>query len=879
MTLNETKKRKMYCPHNSVLFKACLAIFPNENDLSNEFHSASFMTHLLLTWASSKGVYNNSLNFRKQERKLENFLLQQHIYPETLRSYQESFRNSLVLEQTVRNYERSNKNNKRQKKKEEMIPLPRTIHDTHTTMLPNKEPEKIIDKEALQLMGDTVNRETNSTTNNIQMESIIQNDNIDDNRTDIQDTFKLRHMTKTKKNKSNKKENPLSISTRSSNPSCPLGCRPSCNRNKCKICFPLRLHHPSDICMEDDHRQTKQNKTDNRRKKKDVTDNKPMSNNYNEDTITNNNGSFDQDRSTILLRIEKLEKLVPVLDIEKSSRDVTLPQIIEMISMLVPEPDDQQNFRHDLLRTVLEIQMNDENPNVGKETIYTKYISIDTCQNLFHKYTGDQISIKQLPPGFLEGPSNNPTDDAIFLVQCTTDGNFHPDPIRQKPSIESYLDSPSYLDAQPRIGKRPPIAVSADIVTRKQLYVNNLILVNPAASCYHDPNGIRSSKWPSGSGYYPINWTIDHTKIDDIMKSTEYLSLRNNEELQRIYWSNKSYLDVFAGENSVVQSVSRVWAIHYKPIDNNKNNCNSMAVTNVRGVQMDDSKGTFIVPDFFEPFTNQDVTSEDTNVNDYFNEEEYLDVNFRIDLAKSDAQKPTCRGYVPRRLHKNLGRTQTEGSSNHKPLIWDSTIQGPLDLSIWVMEQNVVRKDGFVTTCPQRPLTVTSISVRNVKNDEDEALLEQCNNIGEHHIGKQSNRQGDMGTMRGVGLHKAQAATQLSDFVTQKEFPHDQCSHLCQLSAAYLSKAHPRQLIAMRSAERSFGVLPGKKSMGGYRGVTASLDQSVDLANPSHFDPKDGSIAASIWTERIKKRAINWYFVLPNVQVQYNGVTYFGVII
>ena len=597
-----------------------------------------------------------------------------------------------------------------------------------------------------------------------------------------------------------------------------------------------------------------------------------MTNDYKEDTINNNNGNLDGDRSTILLRIEKLEKLVPVLDIEKSSRDVTLPQIIEMISMLIPQPDDQQNFRHDLLRAVLEIQMNDEHPNTGKETIYTKYISIDTCQNLLHKYTGDQITIEQLPNHFLEGSlSNTPTDDAIFLVECTTNGNFQPDPIRQKPSNESYMDSPSYLDAQARKGKRPIIPVSSNIVARKQFYLNNFILVNPAASCYHDPNGIRSSKWPSGSGYYPINWTIDHTKIDDIMKSPEYILLGENEELQRIFWSKKSYFDVFAGKNTVLQSVTRVWAIHYKQIDNNKHNCNGMAVTNVRGVQMDDSKGTFIVPDFFK--------SEDTNINNYCNEEEYLDVNFRIDLAKSDAQKPTCRGYVPGRLHENLERTETEGSSNRKPLIWDSIIQGPLDLSIWVMEQNVVRKDGLVTTCPQRPLTVTSISVRNVENDEDEALLEECNNIGEHHIGKKSNRQGDMGTMRGVGLHQARGKTQLSDFVTDDEFPDDQCSHLCQLSAAYLSKAHPRQLIAMRSAERSFGILPGIKNMGGYHGVTASLDQSVDLGNASHFDPKDGSIAASIWTERIKKRATNWYFVLPNLQVEYNGVTYFGVII
>ena len=179
----------MYCPHNSVLFKACLGIFHNDN----HFHNTLFMTRLLLAWASSQGMYNNSIKFRSQERKLETFLLEQRIYPEIIRSYQESFQNSLMFEQGIRNHERKMQY---RKKKDDTMELATTIHHTHTTILPIKE----------KLLDDTVNRETNSTTNNIQMESIIQNNEIGDNRTNIQHTSEFTPMTTiTKKNQTTKK--------------------------------------------------------------------------------------------------------------------------------------------------------------------------------------------------------------------------------------------------------------------------------------------------------------------------------------------------------------------------------------------------------------------------------------------------------------------------------------------------------------------------------------------------------------------------------------------------------------------------------------------------------------------------------------------------
>jgi hypothetical protein len=97
------------------------------------------------------------------------------------------------------------------------------------------------------------------------------------------------------------------------------------------------------------------------------------------------------------------------------------------------------------------------------------------------------------------------------------------------------------------------------------------------------------------------------------------------------------------------------------------------------------------------------------------------------------------------------------------------------------------------------------------------------------------------------------------------------------LGAKFAEDKYPGPLIAMRNAERLYGIHPGEEHMGGDEGVTCTLDQSGDLGNESHFDPMDASQSFSIWTEKIKDSAGNWYFVMPNVQVFHGGKVYYGV--
>ena len=59
--------------------------------------------------------------------------------------------------------------------------------------------------------------------------------------------------------------------------------------------------------------------------------------------------------------------------------------------------------------------------------------------------------------------------------------------------------------------------------------------------------------------------------------------------------------------------------------------------------------------------------------------------------------------------------------------------------------------------------------------------------------------------------------------------------------------------------------------------VAYSIDMSVDLENASHFDVGDASQGFSVWTEEVPGKAENWFFVMPNLYGNNNGVPFNGV--
>jgi hypothetical protein len=372
------------------------------------------------------------------------------------------------------------------------------------------------------------------------------------------------------------------------------------------------------------------------------------------------------------------------------------------------------------------------------------------------------------------------------------------------------------------------------------------LLVNPSAGCYHDANGIHAKHWPCGSGSYPLNWLISPHTVMKMVKEKDEAAYREK-------WTNIPFLNVMGGEDTILPVRDDAWAIGYKK------NTNERSVQVLQAVQMDDSRGTFIEPD-------------------WVNTEEKMSANYTIKLGKSRSNKPRCRRYVENHYH-------VSPFDCSKALLWDPDTMGDADFRVWVMQQEKVnpgsrqgpkRKDNGKKQCPY---TTTRVSVR--KTISESSFLRSCNNLGQynHQSSKTSVRAGDIGKMYPVGVHVAQGDNRVSQCREHNDtnFCKHGCNKLCHEAAECFDKYFPCQLSAMRQAERAFNVQPGEEYMGGSEGVTCSIDQSVDLANPSHFDPFDASIAISTWTELFPGNASNWYFIMPNIEVFFDGKKYEGL--
>jgi hypothetical protein len=87
----------------------------------------------------------------------------------------------------------------------------------------------------------------------------------------------------------------------------------------------------------------------------------------------------------------------------------------------------------------------------------------------------------------------------------------------------------------------------------------------------------------------------------------------------------------------------------------------------------------------------------------------------------------------------------------------------------------------------------------------------------------------------------------------------------------------PEPIEDMHAVEEKNGVVR-PDVMGGEGGITASMVQSLNLGNTSHYDKGDQSQCFSIWTCR-KIGASNWAFLGPNTTVLVDGHLYHGIAI
>jgi len=75
------------------------------------------------------------------------------------------------------------------------------------------------------------------------------------------------------------------------------------------------------------------------------------------------------------------------------------------------------------------------------------------------------------------------------------------------------------------------------------------------------------------------------------------------------------------------------------------------------------------------------------------------------------------------------------------------------------------------------------------------------------------------------------------------------------------------ETVGMRHILEKYDEKP-PKCVGGNKGLTKSINVSVNLANAAHYDMNDESIGAAVWVEKSPHVEMDVYFIFPNVSVK-----------
>jgi hypothetical protein len=99
---------------------------------------------------------------------------------------------------------------------------------------------------------------------------------------------------------------------------------------------------------------------------------------------------------------------------------------------------------------------------------------------------------------------------------------------------------------------------------------------------------------------------------------------------------------------------------------------------------------------------------------------------------------------------------------------------------------------------------------------------------------------------------------------------------LCQQAALFANDKFPGLVSTINQLEASAGIIR-PLYMGGLDGISSSMAVSVDLANATHYDVHDASMGFVVFAESQPHTTTHWNFVLPNVLVKFNNISYHGL--
>ena len=157
----------------------------------------------------------------------------------------------------------------------------------------------------------------------------------------------------------------------------------------------------------------------------------------------------------------------------------------------------------------------------------------------------------------------------------------------------------------------------------------------------------------------------------------------------------------------------------------------------------------------------------------------------------------------------------------------------------------------------------STVQIRRIQDDEGEGLRREmmtlCKSL-ENESGNARQRTKEFGEMYTMGLRDAKNGLMYK--------PTEGREGMIQRASSLFSEWLERNLLSTyqsitKAEEERMDMVESVFP----KGPGSSMVISMDLGNYAHYDINDRSVSVSLWLEKVRGRAKNWYFILPNVEI------------
>jgi hypothetical protein len=232
-------------------------------------------------------------------------------------------------------------------------------------------------------------------------------------------------------------------------------------------------------------------------------------------------------------------------------------------------------------------------------------------------------------------------------------------------------------------------------------------------------------------------------------------------------------------------------------------------------------------------------------------------------LLKSSTQRALCKRTVNGLLYKSI----TSPSNLFNISVSDIPLDKEYNLRI-------VSHEDLSKVHRESTLRIRRLDMTKHHMFEKHALHLQ-RSLSRNKSGAVRKNPHSFGSMFAVGKHVHNGEICLYQRTRQLGIP---LRHFMIQYRRLLDMHFPLELACMVAQMEAFGESPPYE-MGDKDGVVPSANISLDLGNEPHYDTNDLGVGVSVWLEDNPGKASNWKFVIPNVCVKHDNITYEGLVV